>query len=151
MTTLDASKKWKMKTKKVQEFCKKASIPQDNSSHHYIIPDDMKAPYYPDKRNFKNKSYLHVYLHVIEAIATEKMIIPCLIETDSDHIRTAVRELRDSNVIVPLDGHEDNLEYENYMIGMHYSDWLTHSIKEKLEIIKCISSIGKDVASIVRM
>ena len=42
-------------------------------------------------------------------------------------------------------------EYENYMIGMHYSDWLTHSIKEKLEIIKCISSIGKDVASIVRM
>ncbi len=149
MTVEQAVKKWKLSKNKVYDVCRILRIEKD-SSGRFIIPD-IKTPYYPDFRAFKIINPLHVYIYTLDAIIAEKLIIPELIKTDNEHIRTAVRELKARDVIVVLDGHENDNNYLNYMISMGYSDWQTHSIKEKLEIIKDITAIGNDVRNIVKI
>ena len=138
---------WDLSEKKVYDVCKVLGI-EKNEEGQYIIPE-MKKPYYPDKRKFAHKDAGHLYIHTMNAIIDEKLIIPQLIDTDEDHIRTAVRELRNGNAVVLLEGHQDNLNYNNYMVSMVYSDWKTHKIKEMLSIIKEITSIGVDVKNTI--
>ena len=149
MTVLEARDKWHLSEKKIYDICRALKLPLGRQG--YIIPDDMKKPYYPDRRHFAKKERLHVYIHVLNAIVEEAMIIPSLIETDDQHVRTAVRELKKTGAIVLLDGAEDDLNYRNYMIGKNHSDWTRHNVKEKMELVSGMLTIikeAKDITSI---
>lgn len=133
--------------KKVYKVCKALNLPK--GKHGYIIPEKMKKPYFPDSRGFFRKDRLHVYIHVLNAITDELLIIPSLIGTDEQHIRTAVRELKKTEAIVLMDGAEDDLDYQSFMIGMKYSDWTLHSVKEKMKLISDFLTIAKEAKAVV--
>lgn len=147
MNIKEAKEKWNISEEKVYKVCHVMKIPIIKGG--YAIPDNLKAPYFPDNRKFRRKDKLHIYIHVLNAIADELMIIPELINTDDQHVRTAVRELKKSDAIVLLDGAEDNLDYLNYMIGPKYSDWTLHNIKEKLELVSSFAGVAKNIVEVV--
>ena len=141
MTVKEATNEWGLSKKKVYEVCKALQLEKD-SKNQYIIPQNMKHPYYPDKRFFHKRNPLHIYIYTIDAIAEEKTIIPNLLNTDDDHICTAVRELKKRDVIVLLERHLDDNDYKNYMISPGYADWRNSNIREKIKIVKDISEIA---------
>lgn len=147
MNIQEAKEKWNMSEDKVYKVCQALKIPMKKGG--YDIPDNLKQPYFPDKRKFRKKDKLHIYIHVLNAITDELMIIPEIINTDNQHVRTAVRELKKTGAIVLLDGAEDNLDYLNYMIGPKYSDWTLHTIREKLELVSSFTGVVKDMKEIV--
>ena len=143
MTVLEARSKWNISEGKIYDICR--ALQFQIGRQGYNIPDDMKKPYYPDRRHFAKRDRLHIYIHVLNAIADELMIIPSLIETDEQHVRTAVRELRRTDAIVLLDGAVDDLNYQNYMIGLKYTDWTLHNVKEKMKLVSGMLTIIKGV------
>ena len=143
MNVGQAMRDWDMSEEKVYKICKALNIPK--GCRGYSIPDDMKKPYFPDCRPFLKKNKLHVYIHVLNAIADELLIIPSLIGTDDQHVRTAVRELKKTDAIVVLDGAEEDLNYQNYMIGVNYADWTLHNVKKKMELVTNIFNAAKDI------
>lgn len=147
MNVKEAKEKWNISEDKVYKVCRAMKIPMEKDG--YVIPDNLKKPYFPDKRKFRKRDKLHIYIHVLNAITEELMIIPEIINTDNQHVRTAVRELKNTRAIVLLDGAEDNLDYFNYMIGPKYSDWTLHNTKEKLELVSSFMGMVKDVNEIV--
>lgn len=147
MTTIQAHEVWELSIDKVLEICRILNL--EKVKGQYEIPD-MKTPYYPDMRFFKKRNRLHIYLHVLNAITEEKLIIPEILKTDFQHVKTAVRELRDSGAIVLMVDADDNLDYNNYMVGMRYSDWTRHGFREKMEIITSILSVAKTAKELSR-
>ena len=147
MNVTDAKEKWGLSLDKIYQVCNELDIPKEKGG--YDIPDELKKPYFPDRRSFRKKNRLHIYIHVLNAITDELLIIPKLIDTDEQHIRTAVRELKKTGAIVLLDGADDDLNYQHYMIGMNYSIWTSHNVKEKLEIITNMVSVAKGIKEVV--
>ena len=148
MSVSEARKAWGMSEKKVYEICRELKIKKREGK--YCIPKDMKRPYYPDARSILSKDRLRVYIHVLNAITDQRMIIPVLIGTDNQHIKTAVRELYESKAIVLLEGAENDYDYQHYMIGMQYSNWTMNNIKTKLSIVSDILKSGNEVEKFLK-
>ena len=147
MNVSQAMKKWELSEKKVYEVCRALKLPKGR--HGYLIPNDMKTPYLPDRRAFLKKNRLHVYIHVLNAITQEQLLIPSLLGTDEQHIRTAVRELRRTEAIVLLEGAEDDLDYRHYMIGMNYASWTYRSVKDKLNLVSNLLGTAREGKALV--
>lgn len=147
MNVTEAKEKWGLSLDKIYQVCKELKIPKEKGG--FVIPDELKKPYFPDRRSFRKKDKLHIYIHVLNAITDELLIIPKFIDTDEQHIRTAVRELKKTGAIVLLDGADDDFNYQHYMIGLNYSIWTSHNIKEKMELISNMASVAKDIREVV--
>lgn len=140
MNLKEAQKTWDLSDGKAKNFCKIMDYPKTKRGV-YIIPDDLLVkPYVPDRRIFKKNLQQNIYIHLMNALNEGRVIFPQLIGTDEDHIRTAVRELKERSLIILIEGREDNNRLENYMISFEYTDWKVKDFKEKVNIIS--SAIG---------
>jgi len=138
MTVSEASQKWNLTKKEVYGICQYYGFPKKGIRGSYQIPSETVPVLIPDKRYLRNP--LRCYLFACEAIEKKLTIVYDLIHTEADEVKTAVRELKSKNLIILIEGREDDLDYKNYMLGIEFRDWRTRNTKGKVELLNSLLS-----------
>lgn len=143
-----AKEKWHLTDREVKAICDYYSFPIVKGA--YQIPEDTVPIYIPDKRCMKSE--LRQYLFVADAIHKKVTIVPELINSSVQEIRTAVRVLKNKHLIELIEGREiDSLDYRDYMLGIDYLGWkkdATDNLKTLKEVLgTAIEAGAKGVTS----
>ena len=150
MTKKQAKAKWFLTDREVDGICEYYGFTRVNGQ--FQIPEDTIPVYIPDKRYMKNG--LRLYLFVSDAIHKKLLLVPELINTSDDEIRTIVRILRDRGLIERIEGRpKGSLNYQDYILGIEFADWkrdATDNFKLLNEILGTVVESGsKGVTSAI--
>ena len=120
MTKKQAADAWQLSEREVGGICEYYGFTKVNG--RFQIPDDTVPVYIPDKRYLKND--LGLYLFIADAIYKKLRIVPELFHSSDEEVRTAVRVMRERNLIVRIEGRPVNsLNYQDYILGPEFADW----------------------------
>ena len=148
LTIKEFSKKWNISSNKVKKMIPFIEGAEEKNGTLFI-PDDAKPLFVKDKRRYRNKLNKD-YLFILDAVASNLKAIPELIEIREDILKTKVRELKDNNLIILIEGHEDSLSTNDYCLSLDCIDWINKNNKEKFEIIyKLIETITTGISKAI--
>jgi len=100
----------------------------------WIIPDNAKPIYIPDKRKYSKLAKNYCYL--IDAIALEMDLHPEISCISPETCATIVRELREKELIsLKVDKNSESLYHLDYIISLKLLNWNDKKSKEKSELI----------------
>ncbi len=100
----------------------------------WIIPDNAKPIYIPDKRKYSKLTKNYCYL--VDAIALEMDLHPEISCISPETCETIVRELRKKELIVLKVGkNSESLYHLDYMISLELLNWNDRESKEKSKLI----------------
>lgn len=145
MTKKQAKSKWHLTDREVDGICDYYGFTKVKGQ--FQIPEDTVPIYIPDKRYLDKE--LRLYLFVSDAIHKKLLLVPKLINSSDDEIRTIVRIMKDRGLIERIEGKpKDSLNYQDYILGLEFAEWKRNAtdnfklIKELFGIVIEYSSKG---------
>ena len=135
MTNQEFSKEKNISTNKVAKMAPYIEgATQCPSCKKWVIPNDAKAIYIPDKRKYTIHS--RPYCYVIDAIALDMELNPAISLITEQNVRTIVRELYDNGLIVLKENCDTgSLNHLDYIISLKLIGWQSKTSQEKSKLI----------------
>lgn len=100
------------------------------------FPENAKAIYIPDKREYRNDAAVKKYAYVLDAICREMELNDQISNIENAVVKTIVRELKKEGWIVLIEGKDDESLYHlDYILSIKLIKWKEVRAAQKRELI----------------